>query len=69
MNAPDEIKSEKCYVIERSGEVLREWWTGTNWSDDYREAQWYAKEPDAPRETGDEGAHSMYYAQGVVEAG
>ena len=58
-----------CYVIERSGEALREWWTGNDWTHDAQHAQWYEHEPDPARETGDEGAHAAYYPHGVMESG
>ncbi len=38
------------FVIERTNEMKREWWTGTQWSDDETEARWYSDEPDAPEE-------------------
>ncbi|MCA9108424.1 MAG: hypothetical protein KDA52_00635 [Planctomycetaceae bacterium] len=64
-----QAESTSCYAIERSGEVLREWWTGETWTEDAQSAQWYDHEPDAPRETGDEGAHAVFYPEGVVEGG
>lgn len=54
------------YVIERSNEMRREWWTGTDWSDDENLAKWYDAEPDAPHETGDENARALHYETGVV---
>ena len=46
----------KEYVIERTNEMKREWWTGSDWSENDREARWYNREPDAARETQDESA-------------
>lgn len=57
------------YVIERCSENLREWGTGTEWSEDDRAAKWYEHEPDAPRETDDEQARTVHYPSGEVEAG
>lgn len=57
------------YVIERSSECLREWWTGTDWSDDYTTAKWYENKPDAGHESEDEEARPCYYPSGQVEAG
>lgn len=57
------------YVIERSSEFLREWWTGREWTEDNLQAHWYVREPDGPRETGDEEAHAVYYRSGTVDAG
>ena len=57
------------YVIERSSEFLREWWTGTKWTEDAGAARWYRHEPDAPGETEDEGSHAVFYRSGTVEPG
>lgn len=54
------------YVIERSGETMHDWWTGSNWTDDWNKAKWYEHEPFAGSKTGDEGAHTVYYPKGVV---
>ena len=54
------------YVIERTSETRREWWTGTAWSDDENGAKWYDSEPDASKETDDENAHSVHYETGSV---
>jgi hypothetical protein len=54
------------YVIERTSETRREWWTGTDWSEDENQARWYDSEPDAPKETDDENAHSVHYERGIV---
>lgn len=59
----------KQFVIERSSEFLREWWTGTDWSNDYAQATWYEHEPDGPRVTADEAAHSVFYPDGKMDAG
>ncbi len=56
----------KQFVIERTNEARREWWTGLEWSDDENQARWYDSEPDAPLETGDENARSVHYDTGVV---
>jgi hypothetical protein len=63
------VDEARQYVIERSSEFLREWWTGSSWSDDYRKARWYAHEPDAPRETSEENAKAVRYPEGVVGPG
>jgi hypothetical protein len=57
----------KEYVIERTNEMKREWWTGSDWSENDREARWYNREPDAARETQDESAHVVHHDRGVVE--
>lgn len=44
------------YVIQRSGELIREWWTGTGWSEDVNDALQYSGEPDVSREVFDESA-------------
>jgi hypothetical protein len=54
------------YVIERSSEMRREWWTGAVWSEDENQARWYDSEPDAAKETDDENAHSVHYESGIV---
>jgi hypothetical protein len=36
------------FVIERTNEMKREWWTGSNWTENEHEARWYPEEPDAP---------------------
>lgn len=66
--APDETPPKR-FVIERSSEYLREWWTGSDWSEDYARARWFEHEPDGPRVTDDEEAHAVCYASGKVEAG
>ncbi|HEV3301713.1 MAG TPA: hypothetical protein VG055_18810 [Planctomycetaceae bacterium] len=55
------------FVIERTNEMKREWWTGTDWSEDETEARWYADEPDAPQITQDENARSVRHAAGVID--
>lgn len=59
----------KQFVIERSSEFLREWWTGSDWSKDCTRALWFEHEPDGPRVTDDEEAHAVFYPSGEVEAG
>lgn len=59
----------KRFVIERTSEYLREWWTGSGWSKSDRDAEWFEHEPDAPRETDDEEARAVYYPRGRVGAG
>jgi hypothetical protein len=44
------------YVIERSSESLREWWTGTRWAEDRAQVKWYQSQPDASKESQDEEA-------------
>ena len=55
----------KEFVIERTKEMRREWWTGTDWSEDENKAR-YNAEPDAPQQTGDENARPVHYETGVV---
>jgi hypothetical protein len=55
------------FVIERTNEMKREWWTGTEWSEDEAEAHWYSIEPDAPQETQDENARAVRHAAGVID--
>jgi hypothetical protein len=57
------------YVIERSSEFVREWWTGQRWTEDYAEAKWYQGEPDASKESDEEEARSCFYPSGEVEPG
>jgi hypothetical protein len=54
------------YVIERTSETRREWWTGADWCEDENQARWYDSEPDAAKETGDENARSVHYETGIV---
>jgi hypothetical protein len=54
------------FVIERTSEMKREWWTGSEWSQDEHEARWYAVEPDAPHETHDENARAVYHESGTI---
>jgi hypothetical protein len=56
----------KEFVIERTNEMKREWWTGSDWSEDENQARWYDAEPDAPQETDDENARAIHYETGVV---
>jgi len=56
----------KEFVIERTNEMRREWWTGTAWSEDENLAKWYDAEPHAPTETGDENARALHYETGIV---
>jgi hypothetical protein len=55
------------YVIERTNEMKREWWTGAEWSEDESQACWYDREPAAESETNDESAHVVHYDAGVVD--
>jgi hypothetical protein len=64
-----EPKHRKRFVIERSSEFLREWWTGRGWSEQGSEARWFEHEPDAPGETDDEEARPVCYPGGEIEAG
>ena len=52
------------YVIERTSEMKREWWTGAEWSEDETAARWYDREPNAEKETQDESAHVVRYEAG-----
>jgi hypothetical protein len=54
------------YVIERTSEMRREWWTGSVWSEYENQARWYDSEPDAPQEAGDENARAVHYETGSV---
>jgi hypothetical protein len=54
------------YVIERTSEMRREWWTGANWTEHEKRARWYDSEPDAAKETDDENARAVHYETGVV---
>lgn len=54
------------YVIERTSEMRREWWTGSDWTEDENRAKWYDSEPHAPKETGDENARAVHYETGIV---
>jgi hypothetical protein len=56
----------KEYVIERTNEMKREWWTGAGWSEDENQACWYDFEPDAAQEADDENARAVHYETGVV---
>jgi hypothetical protein len=55
------------YVIERTNETKREWWTGAAWSEDESQARWYDHEPAAEKITDDEGAHVVHYEAGLVD--
>lgn len=57
------------YVIERTSEFVREWWTERGWTSDDAEATWYGQEPDAPKVSGDEDARPCFYPGGEVEPG
>ena len=37
------------YVIERTSEMRREWWTGSDWTEDENRAKWYDSEPHAQK--------------------
>ena len=60
---------QRRYVIERSSECLRDWWTGTGWSENADDAKWFENEPRGPFEADDEDAHIVFYASGTVESG
>jgi hypothetical protein len=55
------------YVIERTGDMNRDWWTGAHWSENPRDAKWYDYEPHAGSEAEDEGAHTIYYPTGKID--
>ena len=55
------------FVIERTNEMKRGWWTGAGWSEDESEARWYSDEPDAPQETQDENARAVRHGTGVID--
>ncbi|HXY33235.1 MAG TPA: hypothetical protein VEI07_03345 [Planctomycetaceae bacterium] len=55
------------FVIERTNEMKREYWTGTDWSEDETDARWYSDEPDAPQITQDENARAVRHAEGVID--
>jgi hypothetical protein len=44
------------YVIQRASESCCEWWTGTGWTQDDRQAMRYIDEPRAEDITGEENA-------------
>lgn len=69
VDSPHEGKHRRRFVIERSSEFLREWWTENGWSKECSDAKWYEHEPDGPGESGDEGAHAVCYPSGEVEPG
>jgi hypothetical protein len=50
---------ESTYVIQRTGETYREWWTGSSWSEDVNDAKQYSSEPDVSVEADDESARPM----------
>jgi hypothetical protein len=54
------------FVIERTNEMKREWWTGSEWSEDDQQAHWYSTEPDAPQETQDENARAVLHETGTI---
>lgn len=56
---PQSDNSEPKYVIQRSSETVREWWTGSGWSDDFNHALQYPNKPDASVETMDEMAKAL----------
>ncbi len=58
--------TQQRYVIERTSESKREWWTGSGWSEDDHRAQWFECKPDACREADDENAHVVEYTSGTV---
>jgi hypothetical protein len=66
--APTPAQSQR-YVIERSSESLREWWTGKRWTENYAQAKWYEIEPDASQESHDEEARACFYPSGEIEPG
>jgi hypothetical protein len=55
------------FVIERTNEMKREWWTGSEWSEDESLACWYSDEPDAPQETQDENARAVRHEAGLID--
>lgn len=59
MNSLTNNPEPKKYVIQRSSETLCEWWTGTEWSQDWSRAACYDEKPDTSIETGSESAKAM----------
>lgn len=55
----DRMEAEPRFVIQRTGETFREWWTGEHWSNDENQALEYSHEPDVSVETSDESAKVM----------
>lgn len=47
------------YVIQRTGETFREWWTGDQWSSNENLAKEYCHDPDVSVETHDESAKAV----------
>jgi CheY-like chemotaxis protein len=47
------------FVIQRTSETVRDWWTGSGWSEQLNEAQRYPSKPDAGVEAGDESAKAI----------
>lgn len=47
------------YVIQRTSETTREWWTGTDWTEDITAAMQYDEKPDVSVEAMDESAKAV----------
>lgn len=47
------------YVIQRTSETTREWWTGSGWTDDVTLAMYYDDKPDVSVEAMDESAKAV----------
>jgi CheY-like chemotaxis protein len=47
------------YVIQRTSETVRDWWTGSGWSEHLNEALQFLSKPDAAVEASDESAKAI----------
>jgi len=59
---PRFTSAKRLYVICRSSESRYEWWTGSVWSEDEADAQFYEAEPHAGEVTGDEDAKAVEFS-------
>ena len=66
MNVQQHKPDASEYVIQRSSETVCEWWTGTRWTENWDEAMFYAREPDASVETGCESAKTKRVSEANV---
>ena len=64
-----EQSGEPHWVIEHTSEFIRRWWTGNKWSEDYRKAKWYERNPEAARQTMEEEADAVYYETREMKSG
>ena len=66
VSGSDDLEQEPMepqFVIQRTSETVREWWTGSQWSSELSDARRYVEKPDASVVAGDEMAKALLLAE------